>query len=336
MRVVRDGDAHAHVVALFFLIALCSFIWPSSMFSLVKSSFVEPTFGVTTRWRVIAHVEGQGSKSKRVDMNVRVLLDSASISWIGHLLCHLKRCHPMDAAWNFRYPQFLHVFEACAACPGEPGSPRCPRRSGASADRADGARSVEEVWKRGQWTSKSSLDVHGKAPRLASELSLYSPAVVTFMRHAHVRAREVGFVTAVFVAVLETKRSVLGRSLFALGLPCQWWSLMPQHQQSCTDSKERMFLSRVVETGLCSAVIIVPTASHRQLWSMRVDWLAHSRGRAHTTGIPWIICQKASFPFVWCPVQRRNWYSSYGCGGNARMCVGGRSLQTVLAYHAGK
>ena len=121
-------------------------------------------------------------------------------------------------------------------------------------------------------------------------MNLFSPAVVTFMRHARVRAREVGFVTAVFVAVLETKRSVLGRSLFAFGLPCRWWSLMPQHQQSCTDSKERMFLRRVVETELCSAVIIVPTASHRQLLSMRVDWLAHSRERAHTTGIPCIIC----------------------------------------------
>lgn len=90
----------------------------------------------------------------------------------------------MDAAWNFRYPQSLHEIKTCATALGNPGfSSLYLRHGGASADRADGARSVNSIWTRNLWKSKSSLDINEKATRLASEMSRYSPTVVIFMRH---------------------------------------------------------------------------------------------------------------------------------------------------------
>ena len=167
-----------------------------------------------------------------------------------------------------------------APMPGEPDSLtslpeaqrslRRPRRRCAQRRRSMEARPVE-ITKQPQRVRESSANGLRTESILARRCDIHAPLRKraggnpptrggALTHAARVCAREVGLVTSElkFVAVLETKRSVLCRKRLEFGLPCRWWSLMPKQQHSWSNLKEQIFRRHAVETELFSAVFLQP------------------------------------------------------------------------------
>ena len=212
----------------------------------------ELTLGLTASSNVIAHLDGQGSRSKTGDTNVGVFLDSTWISWINPLLCQLQRGHPMDAAWSVRY---LHESKAFAGALENPAlSPYEAQRSLRRASRqyAHRRRSME------------ATPVEFKTQPRPSELSLYSTAVVTFMR-CHC---ETGLVTSgsSLLPCWKNKLSALCRKI-----PPRWTAL----SVVVTAARTSALLGRF-EGGEKTLFSSDYRAKRLSMWAC-VDWLTKLR-----------------------------------------------------------
>ena len=82
----------------------------------------------------------------------------------------------MDYVWDFTYPEYLKIFNQCAAELRVPVVPYQARHSGPSIDRATKFRDLEEVRKRGQWLTRQSVMRYEKAGRLAATWQKLSPS----------------------------------------------------------------------------------------------------------------------------------------------------------------
>ena len=104
------------------LVALSSYFQPSSTFSVVKSSFVEPTLGVTTGWSLIAHLDGQRFKSKTGGLE-RWSPPGLYLDFLDRPSALPAETWSSDGCWmDFLSPSVLARIQSLRRCLGEPCS----------------------------------------------------------------------------------------------------------------------------------------------------------------------------------------------------------------------
>ena len=168
---------HGHVSkALFNLLQVSTYHRPGSLLRLRKMGLVRPTAGVTGTWSMVTNLSETTEMSKVGAQDESILLDSDWLQFAPPMYKALIRGEPMDHVWNFTYPEYLKVFNQCAAELKIPVVPYQARHSGPSIDRATKVRDLEEVRKRGQWLTRQSVMRYEKAGRLAATWQRLSPS----------------------------------------------------------------------------------------------------------------------------------------------------------------
>ena len=167
-------------MAVFVLIAVSSYLRPSSMFSLSRGSLVPPVVGVTKWWTLLAHPHEEVSTSKTHEKDVSILMDSAWLAWMGPVYEKLRAGNPSSRMWDFGYLDLVANFRKASLLLGVKVTPYQMRHSGASADRADHSRPAAEVQGRGGWKSLSSVARYEKVARLAQSATRLRPEVSAF------------------------------------------------------------------------------------------------------------------------------------------------------------
>eukprot|EP00435_Cladocopium_sp_Y103_P068349 s90_g31.t1 len=164
-RMVKRGHLQK---AIFNLIQLSTYSRPGALLKLRKLGLARPSMGITKHWAVITSLTETSDVGKTGAKDESVLLDSTWLNFLHPLLEELKRGNKMDLVWNFNYAEYLSVFRSCCQDLGIDVVPYQARHSGPSMDRASGARTQEEVRKRGGWVTRQSVARYEKAGRLAA------------------------------------------------------------------------------------------------------------------------------------------------------------------------
>ena len=109
-------------------------------------------------------------------------MDNPHYLWLAPLLAALKEGDKDLPLWDFNYSQLVKEVKSA----GEAFNlldlwPYGLRHTGASEDRARSTRSIEEIKKRGRWSSSKSVQRYEKGGRLAATHESYTAA---FREHA--------------------------------------------------------------------------------------------------------------------------------------------------------
>ena len=175
------GQGH---MAVFLLLSLSTYMRPSEMMSLRRRSLLPPQRGPVRFWTLVAHEEQDGKRSKTGNFDVAVIVDQPWAQFLTPVLEVMETGKPDEPVWEFNYQDYSDVFKKVVKALGCPKVvPYQVRHSGASIDRAESFRSQEEVRKRGQWRTLSSVVRYEKAGLLNQALRDMEYDMVNFLHN---------------------------------------------------------------------------------------------------------------------------------------------------------
>lgn len=155
----------------------------------------------------------------------RTLLDSKWLQFLTPILRVLCRGPKMDLVWNFNYAEDMTVFrQACDDLKVGHIVPYQARHSGPSIDRASKDRDMEEVRKRGQWMTRTSVQRYEKAGRLAATWHRLAHSVQMACKSAEKYLEEI-ILGRDYPAITHSSKIATKRGYFADFFCWIWWSV---------------------------------------------------------------------------------------------------------------
>ena len=156
--------------ALGLLVMFTAYLRPSELLLLSWGDLIRPT-RAQHHYALLLHPEEKGVPSKTGQFGDGVQLDSSLVPWLGKLLGRLAQNREEDEKLiDVTYLQLKKDMEAAMEKLklGDASLYRL-RHGGASEDRARSLRTLEEIKKRGRWTSDNSVRRYEKSVRLQRE-----------------------------------------------------------------------------------------------------------------------------------------------------------------------
>ncbi|CAK0793960.1 unnamed protein product, partial [Prorocentrum cordatum] len=99
-------EGHLYM-AIWTIIAFCTYLRPGSMMQLTRGSLVPPTVKVDTMWRVLAHRSDLHQVSKVGTQDDTILWDTQGFEWMGKVLQILAVGKRNECLWHFTYPELV-------------------------------------------------------------------------------------------------------------------------------------------------------------------------------------------------------------------------------------
>lgn len=195
-------------MALFLLLSVSSYARPSELLRMRLFSLVPPVANVCRNWSLLLSPEEGGIRTKVGEFDASIILNSPwSIPWAIRMFEMLKEGHPTEPLWDFTYDEYTKEFNRAAEKLGLEITPYQTRHSGPSIDRARKLRSQQEVQRRGQWKSQSSVQRYEKSARLASNFEALPQALQTHCNQCEAELSEIMLGTRSVPQFVATKGS---------------------------------------------------------------------------------------------------------------------------------
>lgn len=199
LQLVRMAAVRAPLQALLMLLLFETYLRVGAALSMVKENFVPRTTvgGALVAPAAIVLHTGEQDSSKTGERDICVPLDLDRHQQVALLLEKVANARrPGQRLWDFDYDQFRKTFHMCMREAGIVNSElviHCLRHGGATHDRMVGARTLEEVRRRGCWASHSSVKRYEKTALVGKVLQRLPPTLLevlqrqslTFEKHFH-------------------------------------------------------------------------------------------------------------------------------------------------------
>ena len=155
-------------MAVYLLFLVTTYMRPSEPLSIRRCDLVPPVAGVSKDWHVNLFPEERPERSKMYAANDSVCLTTKLAPWLVQLLPAMMKGHGSERLFDFAYPTFSEIFEACRKRLSLPAMvPYESRHSGPAIDAARGNRSRGEIKDRGRWKNEKSVIRYEQRARLA-------------------------------------------------------------------------------------------------------------------------------------------------------------------------
>ena len=155
-------------MAVYLIFLVTTYMRPSEPLSIRRGDLVPPVAGVSKDWHVNLFPEERAERSKMYAANDSVCLTTKLAPWLEDLLPSLMRGERSERVFDFAYPTFSEIFEACRKRLSLPAMvPYESRHSGPAIDAARGNRGRGEIKDRGRWKNEKSVIRYEQKARLA-------------------------------------------------------------------------------------------------------------------------------------------------------------------------
>ncbi|CAK0826240.1 unnamed protein product, partial [Prorocentrum cordatum] len=171
-------------MGLFIMVSFVAYLRPQEAFRLAGRHLVPPVAHLgqaPTPWGLLLHDSDLQLPGKTNLWDESVLLDQAP--WLESALEALRIVAGDGPLWDFQPTSVARLFvDACRALGLMHLQPHLYslRHGGASEDLLSGARTAEQVMRRGRWATMASLRRYGKETRLLREAAKVDPDVLLF------------------------------------------------------------------------------------------------------------------------------------------------------------
>jgi hypothetical protein len=204
----------------------------------------------------------------------------------------------MDLVWNFNYAEYMTVFrQACDDLKVGHIVPYQARHSGPSIDRASKDRDMEEVRKRGQWMTRTSVQRYEKAGSLAATWHRLAHSVQMACKSAEKYLEEIilgrDYPAITHSSKIATKRGYfadffagsggVSRAVRKLGFTSREWELLHGENHDLTRPSVLRKIHSDIKHGKILAAMFGPPCS---TFSPARDRTSVIRNKAYPWGLP--------------------------------------------------